>query len=291
MKELFIALVLGCFCLSGTFATLGVDVSTSVLPADWSCLKSAGYTYGVVRCYQSNGVTDPNCPHTIYNAWAGGMSHVDAYIFPCYSCGNPSGQVSTTYNYLKSFNCTYGQIWLDIEAPSLWSTSTTNNINFIKSMISEGEALGVHLGIYTSQSQWQPITGDWTGASNLPLWYAHYDNSASFSDFASFAGWSSPAIKQYVGDATVCGVGADLDWYPTPPPPPPPTPKPPPPPPTPKPPPAPPGSTVKATTKASPPAVTASKNHTATELLLVGSSSNIVATFSLVLAMVVVAFA
>jgi hypothetical protein len=43
---------------------------------------------------------------------------------------------------------------------------------------------------------------------------AHYDGSASFGDFGSFGGWSRPAIKQYVGDASECGVGIDKNWYP-----------------------------------------------------------------------------
>jgi hypothetical protein len=30
-------------------ATLGVDVSSSVLPNSWSCLKSNGYTFGIIR--------------------------------------------------------------------------------------------------------------------------------------------------------------------------------------------------------------------------------------------------
>jgi hypothetical protein len=55
---------------------------------------------------------------------------------------------------------------------------------------------------------------DWTYAKDqgLPLWYAHYDNSASFSDFTAFGGWSSPAIKQYEGDKSSCGVGVDYDF-------------------------------------------------------------------------------
>jgi hypothetical protein len=61
-----------------------------------------------VRCWQSNGQTDPNCPHTIYNAWDGGMESVDVYVFPCFSCGNPAGQVSDTINYLKKYNITTG---------------------------------------------------------------------------------------------------------------------------------------------------------------------------------------
>ena len=43
--------------------------------------------------------------------------------------------------------------------------------------------------------------------------YAHYDNSRSFSDFTPFGGWGRPAIKQYLGTQTVCGVGIDESWY------------------------------------------------------------------------------
>lgn len=46
-----------------------------------------------------------------------------------------------------------------------------------------------------------------------PLWYAHYDGVQSFSDFTSFGGWTKPAMKQYLGDKTLCSVGVDYDWY------------------------------------------------------------------------------
>lgn len=51
--------------------------------------------------------------------------------------------------------------------------------------------------------------------TDVPLWYAHYDNVASFSDWSSvsFGGWSKPAIKQYKGDTTLCGAGVDLNFY------------------------------------------------------------------------------
>lgn len=44
--------------------------------------------------------------------------------------------------------------------------------------------------------------------------YAHYDGTPSFGDFQPFAGWSKPAVKQYVGDAAECGAGIDKNWYP-----------------------------------------------------------------------------
>ena len=44
--------------------------------------------------------------------------------------------------------------------------------------------------------------------------YAHYDQNPSFSDFSSFGGWYKPTIKQYKGDARVCSVDIDQDWYP-----------------------------------------------------------------------------
>jgi len=105
-------------------------------------------------------------------------------------------------------------IWLDIEVYA-WSGDQVTNRNFITSLINEGKALGQKLGVYTSYYNWQSIVGiDWAGAADLPLWYAHYDNSPSFSDFVAYGGWSKPSIKQYNGDATDCGVSIDLNWYP-----------------------------------------------------------------------------
>jgi hypothetical protein len=82
-------------------------------------------------------------------------------------------------------------------------------------MIDEGLSLGLQAGIYTNLNNWQQIVGaSWSypASKGLPLWYAHYDNSPSFSDFKSFGGWTSPAIKQYEGDKTSCGVGLDYNY-------------------------------------------------------------------------------
>lgn len=222
---LFLALVVV------ALATHGVDVSQSTSKSSFECLKSNGYTFAVVRVYKSNGAVDSNGPTTITNAWNGGMAHVDGYIFPCYSCGNPKKQMDDTISYLKSHSITfqregevqensnstvgakYGMLWLDIEGTQYWSSSTSNNVAFLNDMVTEGKAQGVSLGIYSSASQWNPIMGGSTKFSSLPLWYAHYDGSASFSDFSPFGGWSKPAIKQYAGTTAICSASVDKNYY------------------------------------------------------------------------------
>jgi len=134
--------------------------------------------------------------------------------------GSPTDQFSGMINYLAGFgiynNSTsphaFGTVWLDIEAPDLWSSDQSVNRNFVQAMIDEAQRLGVRLGIYTSASQWIPIMGEWDGGSSFPLWYAHYDDNPSFSDFSPFGGWSSPSIKQYEGNLDVCGASIDADW-------------------------------------------------------------------------------
>jgi hypothetical protein len=49
--------------------------------------------------------------------------------------------------------------------------------------------------------------------SELPLWYAHYDNIASFNDFTAFGGWSTPYAKQF-GGGTTCSTLADYNYSP-----------------------------------------------------------------------------
>lgn len=203
-------------------ATYGVDVSQPTMPDAWKCLKSNGYTFGVIRAYESVGRPDSNAPHTIYNAWDGGMEHVDVYFFPDPSKGNAAQQMADMVNYLKQYKivaggtppAAYGMCWLDIEGTQYWG-SQANNRAFFSDLVSAAKSHGVPLGVYTSESQWGPIMGDWDGGSSLPLWYAHYDGSASFSDFRPFGGWTRPSIKQFGGSETVCGAGVDKDWYPS----------------------------------------------------------------------------
>lgn len=206
MAKIVLALLL---IVVPSLATLGVDVSQ--LTNVFSCLHSSGYTFAIVRGYQSSGNVDPNVVTNIKNARAGGMSDVDVYLFPCVPCGNPAGQATALVNAIKGQN--YGMVWVDVETYA-WSSSLSANQNFITTLVNQLKSLGQHVGIYTSYYNWQSIVGlSWTGCSSLPLWYAHYDNNPSFSDFTAFGGWSTPSIKQYKGDATVCGAGVDLNYY------------------------------------------------------------------------------
>jgi GH25 family lysozyme M1 (1,4-beta-N-acetylmuramidase) len=214
--------------VAAALATVGVDVSQPTSLSSWQCAKKDGFNFAVVRVYCSSGHTDSAGPQNIQNAWNAGIAHVDGYIFPCFSCGNPAGQMDATINYLSSHvsidgldgvqgNSTVGvkvgMLWLDIEGTQYWGSSASANTNFIVAMANQGKARGVSIGVYTSKSQWTPITGSSTAMKSYPLWYAHYDNNPSFSDFSAFGGWTKPAIKQYAGDVSFCSAGWDKSYY------------------------------------------------------------------------------
>lgn len=185
--------------------------------------RNNGYDTIIIRCYRSSGSVDPVCPHTIYNAVGAGFptSHIDVYMFPCPKCGNPRGQVQSMVNYIKSYNANYTRIWLDVEdtnAHTYWGTNTGNNRNFMTQLlIGAVDAVGHNrVGVYSSYYNWERIFGSasWDCCHSYPLWYAHYDNSQSFSDFRHFGGWTTPYLKQYAGDVSLCGLGVDKSWRP-----------------------------------------------------------------------------
>ena len=115
----------------------------------------------------------------------------------------------------------YGTIWIDVETnPSSgcsWASYTgASNCKFLGDIVNAIKSHGKTPGIYSSYYQWEGIMGSagaCTNYASLPLWYAHYDNSPSFSDFRSFGGWTKPNIKQYMGDTTLCGAGVDISFY------------------------------------------------------------------------------
>ena len=107
-------------------------------------------------------------------------------------------------------------IWLDIERWH-WPADKKANQVFIADLLSAQLPDNFSFGIYSSYYSWEEIVGvDWTYAKDkgLPLWYAHYDDKKTFSDFKAFGGWTAPTIKQYEGDKTSCGIGLDYDFKP-----------------------------------------------------------------------------
>lgn len=196
----------------------GIDVSQLVSTSTASCMAGS-YSFIIPRGYKSSGSVDTSVCSTLNAAKSGGIATRDVYMFPCPTCSaSAASQMSTLVSYLKT-NCASawsGRIWLDIEGTQYWSSSTSTNQAWYKTLVDSCSTYGVTCGIYSSYYQWESIFGTTSfvyGNSNK-LWYAHYDNSPSFSDFSAFGGWTSPYIKQYAGDTTACSFSVDLNYSP-----------------------------------------------------------------------------
>ena len=193
-----------------SFCYLGVDISELYSTSGYQCLVNNDYHFAIPRGYCSPGYVDPNVRQNILNARAGGMSYVDAYIFPCVPCANPEEQANSLVDWIAGYD--YGMIWIDVE-PWAWSGDKGVNQDFIRRMANQLKNRGQNIGIYTNNNGWSQIVGSWTEMASLPLWWAYWDNDPSYSVFYPFGGWSKFAIKQYVGDTEVCGLSVDLDFY------------------------------------------------------------------------------
>lgn len=194
----------------------GADVSTLVPPDGWRALKTNhSASFGIVRCYQSNGQVDPNAAQSLKNAVAAGLSWVDVYHFPS---GNvdPSQQVNDALTALSSAGASFNRYWFDVQDGDLWSSNPTSNAAILRQLIAAAEAKSVRVGIYTSYAVWSKIMANDTSFAAYPLWYAHWDGNASFSDFRTYGpkgGWAAPAMKQFRANEC-CSYGNHQSvWY------------------------------------------------------------------------------
>ena len=192
----------------------GVDVSQPFSTATYQCMKNNGVGFVIIRGYCSFGGMDSHAVAGLQAAKAAGLI-TDIYMFPCRS-KSATAQVNEMMNNIPSN--LYGMVWLDVEInPSSGCGWTGDNCGFIMELLGAIKARGKVPAIYSSLYMWTTIMGsryNCPQAASAQLWYAHYDNSPSFSDFSSFGGWTHPNIKQYVGDTTLCGAGVDYDFYP-----------------------------------------------------------------------------
>ena len=175
-------------------------------------------SFVITRAWKSYGSFDSTAIQNIQNARNAGIPYVDVYMFPC-RWQSASSQVSSLVSSLGGAN--YGMIWLDIETnPSTgcsWASYSGSSIcQYVSELVNAIRAKGKTVGIYASYYMWESIMGSanqCAGLTSVPLWYAHYDGRETFSDFASFGGWTKPNMKQHTGDATLCNFDVDLNFY------------------------------------------------------------------------------
>ena len=217
MKNLF-ALFLASSLFVTIFAVNGVDLFAASSTATFTCFKNNGMSFAIIRAFRSSGILDTNAAANLQNARAAGLS-TEIYMFPCRG-KDPTAQVNTLISGISTN--LYSTVWIDAETnPSSgcsWKDhNASSNCDFIMALVNGLASHGKNVGIYSSAVQWQNVFGTTsacTAAGKVPLWYAHYDNSQSFSDFKAFAGWSSPKMKQYAGDVTLCNTDVDKNWRP-----------------------------------------------------------------------------
>ncbi len=213
MNKLLTIVVALCLGLYTVNCTLGVDVSQLFPTSTFQCIKNGGYGFAIIRGYCSYGGVDHNAVQSLTNAKSAGLI-TDIYMFPCRG-KSATAQVDEMMNAIPAN--LYGMIWIDVETnPSSGCGWTGDNCGFITEIVNRIKSKGKVPAIYSSVYMWTSIFGSKTACPSLAsqqLWYAHYDNNPSFSDFSSFGGWSKPAIKQYVGDTTLCGAGVDKNFY------------------------------------------------------------------------------
>ncbi|EDR27464.1 lysozyme, putative [Entamoeba dispar SAW760] len=197
-------------------ASYGVDVSQPTSASSISCLRNNGFTgFFICRAWCSPGYFDDNAPYTLGQAQSVGFvgDNSEVYFYPCLSCGNAAGQVQSFWSSVIANRMNFKRVWFDIEGQ--WYSDVGSNRAFFQELIDTALGMGIVSGVYSSQYYWGCIFGSgysYGPAASLPLWYAHYDNWASFGDFSSFGGWSWPTMKQYRGDVSICSAGVDYNY-------------------------------------------------------------------------------
>ena len=210
----FFLLVLTLFVAS-TIASYGVDLAEAVSLDTLVCLCQMGFAnFFIFRAWQSLGRFDPNAHQNYLNAKDCGWTtkNLYAYFYPCLSCGDPAGQVSSFWSSIQSNNMELGRVFFDIEG--YWNDFASNRV-FFETLINKQRELGFSAGIYTSYYMWSIIfdlSYTFSYASEYPLWYAHYDWVDNFSDFTAFGGWTTPYMKQYAGEAITCDFDVDYNY-------------------------------------------------------------------------------
>lgn len=138
----------------------------------------------------------------------------DVYVY-LWTTSNVEADIGAELALLDGLEHLVGRVWLDCEdvttaAPSMRLDAVRRGLAVTDAWCA---AHGVpRTGIYSGRWWWEAYLGDPHEFTDRLLWVSQYDLVDDTTEFSEFGGFTSCAIKQYSGSATLAGVtGVDLD--------------------------------------------------------------------------------
>lgn len=113
------------------------------------------------------------------------------------------------------------RVWVDAEIDayqvgftSAHVPSVTERVATLHDNVAIIENGGISAGMYSAPWWWVPETGNYTGLSHLPLWFANYPASGQPFTYLPqpFGGWTKPTVHQYTSTLWVCGRNRDANY-------------------------------------------------------------------------------
>jgi hypothetical protein len=183
---------------------LALDISNysgEITDAQVACWRANGYQHLVC------GTQRPDLTRRqLLVAVRGGLS-VDAYVY-LYWADDVPARVRRALDTISGFPV--GRLWLDCEDATGGLPAAVIVDKIAAGLAACGERPA---GIYTGRWWWVPATGNSSRFAGVPLWHAEYTRSPEvlpdFAAFRAYGGWSRPAMWQFQGTTTVCGVTVD----------------------------------------------------------------------------------
>lgn len=211
----------------GYIVEQGIDVSKYQGEINWSKVKSAGYTFAIIRVgYRGYGTAgtlalDTMAAENINGALKAGIE-VGVYF---YSQATSTAEAKEEANYVLNFLSTNNYTKEDITLPividyefasdggltgrlykyykSLSSSSwKSNSTSIVMKFCSTVEAAGYQGMVYASKSMLESMNASKISAS-YPVWLAHYTTSTSYAGDYSY--W------QYTSKGAVSGISGNVD--------------------------------------------------------------------------------
>jgi len=167
-----------------------------------------------VECWRQNdimkvivGLQDPVIAAQQMSVLVDAGMEIEAYYYFLFS-RSPIAQATIAWDRCQGFPVK--RLWLDFEDdPGEMQPGAVADWIALAASVAGGRG---PVGVYTAAWWWVPYTGDTDRLNHLPLWVAHYDYDPDIDNVA-FGGWTEPAMEQYSGTTTLCGVTVDLTSY------------------------------------------------------------------------------